>query len=156
MIRGANRNSFMYALENGFTNRQVPIVHSNPYAIQHTVDKLNELSSLKDNWDSYGALAPSKQALIGTMQLINDLFTGSTPSPDVFPVANGSIQLEWSMHNMDIEIEIVKNNLIRVCYEELATGEDFEREFSYDLTELAAIIDDLSDRHSQAPLAPIN
>ena len=120
-----------------------------PPAIRATVDKLNELADLKDNWDSYGALSPTKKSLIGATQLINDLFLDKTPIPDVFPVPNGNIQVEWSIHGLDIEIEISKCNSYVVSFEDLNSGDEFERTFSYNLIVLKNIIEDLTQRHTQ-------
>lgn len=118
-----------------------------PEAINETVRKLNELASLEDDWDSYGGLSPTANALMGTVQLSLDLFETNTPFPDVFPVPNGNIQLEWSCFQLDIEIEIHSNARCIVSFEDLQDNTQWVREFGYDLTDLRSVIADLSHRN---------
>ena len=114
--------------------------------IDWTVQQISELSKLDDNWDSYGASAPTKEACIGSVQLAYELLKERTPIPDVFPVPNGNIQFEWSSYGLDIEIEIESNRKCIVSFEDLETGESWDSEYTFDLSDLSRIIDDLTDR----------
>ena len=93
-----------------------------------------------------GALAPTKEACIGSVQLAYELLKERTPIPDVFPVPNGNIQFEWSSYGLDIEIEIESNRKCIVSFEDLGTGEKWDAEYSFDLSILSQIIYDLTDR----------
>jgi hypothetical protein len=115
-----------------------------PLSIKETVTKLNELSELSNNWDSYGALSPSKKSFIGAMQLANDLFETNTPTPDIFPVPNGNIQFEWSIYGFDLEIEVAGSNSYLTSFENLNSGDEFDEKFTYDLTKLRTVLGDLT------------
>lgn len=121
-----------------------------PQVISQTIAKLQDLTQLPENWDSYGALAPTKDALLGAVQLAMELFDERTPAPDVFPVPNGNIQFEWACLGLDIEIEIASNRKCVACFEDLASGENWERTFTFDLTELRSVISELTARNQPA------
>lgn len=122
-----------------------------PWAITSTLKKVTELSQLADNWDGYGALSPTKEALIGAVELALELFEEGTPLPDVFPVPNGNIQLEWSCFGLDLEIEVISNRRLIACFDDLASSESWERSFTFELTKLRAVIEELTLRN-QAPM----
>jgi len=117
-----------------------------PWNIDKTIQQITSLTGLQGNWDSYNALAPTKDALVGSVQLAYQLLKENTPIPDVFPVPNGNIQFEWSCFGLDIEIEIESNRKCFVNFENVETGNDWEEELTYNLTELSEIINDLTSR----------
>jgi len=118
-----------------------------PQVIKMTLCKLQDLAQLSDNWDSYAGLSPTKDALMGAVQLAMDLFDEYTPTPDVFPVPNGNVQFEWSCLGLDIEIEIESNRKCVACFDDLQSGESWERVFTFDLTELSQVIAELTARN---------
>lgn len=118
-----------------------------PWAITGTLKKVAELTQLADNWDGYGALSPTKEALIGAVELAMELFEEGTPLPDVFPVPNGNIQLEWSSFGLDLEIEVMSNRKLVACFDDLLSGESWERLFTFELTELRQVIELLTLRN---------
>lgn len=75
--------------------------------------RLNELALLKRNWDSYGGLAPSKNALGVARGFVEHTIgkwapvIGETARPYVIvPVAGGGVQIEWRTPVRDIEVEL--------------------------------------------------
>jgi len=133
-------------LQENFSAPSAQTSNDTQWNIGKTVEKISELTELDDNWDSYGALAPTKNSCIGSVQLAYELLKERTPIPDVFPVPNGNIQFEWSNFGLDIEIEIESNRKCIVSFEDLETGENWNSEFSFDLSDLSQIIDDLTNR----------
>ena len=127
-------------------NASVETIDQVPWNIDETIQQITSLTGLQDNWDSYNALPPTKDALVGSVQLAYQLLKESTPTPDVFPVPNGNIQFEWSCFGLDIEIEIESNRKCFVNFENIETGNSWEEELTYNLTELSKIIDDLTSR----------
>jgi len=124
---------------------------TSPY-LRTIFKKLEGFSLLEDNWDSYNALAPSKTALLASGHLAVELLNDSSPLPDIFPVPNGNIQFEWSNFGFDIEIEIESMSKCTVSFENINTGENWEKIFTYDLTELSNIISELTTAfNSQRP-----
>lgn len=125
-----------------------------PSNITATVNKIESLSALENNWDSYNALAPSKKALIGSCHLAYELLNENTPLPEVFPVPNSNIQFEWSCHGLDIEIEIVSMSKCHVSYENIQTNECWEKVFTYDLTEVTKILTTLTNLSLESTKQP--
>lgn len=121
-----------------------------PLSIVNTTTKLGELAGLEDNWDGHGAKAPSAAACVGALDLAYGLFVDSTPIPDLFPVPNGNIQFEWSCFGLDLEIEVESNRKCFACFEDIESGENWEREFTFDFTQLKKALDELASRNRAA------
>ena len=65
---------------------------------------LMEFSQLSDNWDEYGAKAPSIQIITKVMEILPKL----SKQPDIFPTPEGNIQLEYSIgRNRHLNIELL-------------------------------------------------
>lgn len=126
-----------------------------PLSIVHATKKLGELAGLEDNWDGHGAKAPSASACVGALDLAYGLFVDSTPTPDLFPVPNGNIQFEWSCFGLDLEIEVESNRKCFACFEDIESGENWERAFTFDLTQLRKVIDELASRNRAAGLGQV-
>ena len=59
--------------------------------------KLDVISNLNDNWDGYGAEPLQKKLIALTADLIRKLYI----QPEIFPTADGTIQLEFEKGNGD-------------------------------------------------------
>ena len=59
--------------------------------------KLDVISNLNDNWDGYGAKPLQKKLIALTADLIRKLYI----QPEIFPTADGTIQLEFEKDNGD-------------------------------------------------------
>ena len=59
--------------------------------------KLNVISKLHDNWNGYGAEPLQKKLIALTADLIRKLYI----QPEIFPTADGTIQLEFEKDNGD-------------------------------------------------------
>ena len=124
----------------------VGTIDNKPRNIKDTVQKISALLDLQDNWDGYSALAPKKEAFVGSVQLAYELLNENTPNPDVFPVPNGNIQFEWSSYGLEIEVEICSNRKYFVSFEDLSTSIYWEKELTYDLSDLSDIVTELGIR----------
>jgi len=58
-------------------------------------EALDALVGLEQDWDSYGALPPSRPVLQHAWALASMLVEQGMPIPQVFPTRNGGIQFEW-------------------------------------------------------------
>jgi len=115
--------------------------------IRETVSKVVELTQLLENWDSYGAAEITKDAICGAYDLAYNLFFEATPLPDVFPVPNGNIQMEWSCLGLDLEIEILSRRKLIASFQDLESDINWTKEFTNDFTELAGVIAKLTERN---------
>lgn len=118
---------------------------SNP-ACRHVYNKLQEFSHLPDNWDSYGALAPTSEAMLSALQLTYTIFTKETPLPDVFPVPNGSVQIEWSLAGLEMEIEVVSQDKFILYFENFETDELIEEVCSIEFSSLVRAMSNLHEK----------
>lgn len=73
---------------------------------------LSEIASLQDNWNLNGAPAFSEQLIL----LCHDIVRFLSHQPDIFPTAQGSIQMEWDNAKGDyLEVEIFKNGTLEAA-----------------------------------------
>jgi len=62
---------------------------------ENTDLKLDELSKLEQNWDSYNAYPIKPLAIKLTRLIINALEQAGIPEPYIFPSPDGSVSLAW-------------------------------------------------------------
>lgn len=78
-------------------------------------DRLQELSTLADGWLQQGVPAPNESALRNTESLLLSCVDEGLPQPDIYPSADGGVQLEWRMPKGGIEIEMLNDNTSTWC-----------------------------------------
>lgn len=77
--------------------------------LQSAYNRVQEFSSLEENWDGNGAL-PFTDKLIKTVEKI---LKQIKYSPEVFPTERQSIQLEFEKSNDDyLEFEVFENKIV--------------------------------------------
>ncbi|MEC9386973.1 hypothetical protein [Marinobacter sp. bablab_jr008] len=116
--------------------------------IELLIKKVEKLHSLNDGWMGYASAAPSAGALTGAAFFITCMLRPDLPSPDIFPCPNGNIQLEWSCFDIDFEVEIESITQYYTAFEDLASGESWEKALTYDLSEVRAVLLKLVERKS--------
>lgn len=95
--------------------------------------RLDELAALGEDWDGYGAHGLSPFALNVAGQVIDQLLRAPLPTPNIVPVPNGGVQLEWVAGAVELDLEVRPNGEgIFVCDDEL-TGEQLDGELPEDL-----------------------
>lgn len=73
---------------------------------QEVVTKITSLLRLPAGWDSYGAKAPSWDAAMFAIVVLDSVMRPDTPAPSVVPTSGGGLQLEWHVNKMDLEIHV--------------------------------------------------
>lgn len=108
---------------------------------------LQELVSLQDDWDSYGAMAPRRTALEIAWRAASAL-SEIMPAPQVFPTRRGGVQLEWHRPNTRLEWEIDPDGATGVfVFDNHASGESVDGELPDQYVELGrALAQIYSDR----------
>lgn len=71
-----------------------------------TRDRLNELLRLRANWDGLSAPPVAEVAAMTAIQWLNNLSDDETVSPQVFPLVNGGVQMEWLINGDSLEVEV--------------------------------------------------
>jgi hypothetical protein len=75
--------------------------------ILEALRRLEEISSLQKDWDSYGAEAPAKAAIFAGRRFIASLDRLQKAAPFfVAPIPDGGIQMEWQGQDVALEVEI--------------------------------------------------
>lgn len=68
-------------------------------------ERLQALQELPENWNGYGESPVALEAVAQTAELLVDI--GPTqPMPDIVPLCDGGLQIEWSDSSRELEIEV--------------------------------------------------
>lgn len=120
---------------------------SKPKWLTPTDNLLLAIVALNDNWDSYGAKRISDRVAGAVYDLLWNIMQKTTPAPQVVPSAKGSIQLEWHLGGVDLEIEVESLAISRVFFEDALNEEPaWEGDIDFDLTKLVHYINLLTTR----------
>ena len=118
-----------------------------PTWVKPTIDRLEILLTLPENWDSYGAASISFVNVEYAFRLLAFIMGDDTPPPDVVPTSEGSIQVEWHEAEMDLEIEVLLPYRVHVSYKDRRYAErEWSDELTSDLTQLKTAINELTRR----------
>ena len=80
--------------------------------LSKSINSISEIASLPDNWNLNGAPAFSEQVIL----LCKDIVRSLSHQPNIFPTANGSIQMEWDNSKGDyLEIEIFEKGILNAA-----------------------------------------
>jgi hypothetical protein len=102
------------------------------------VRRLTDLLSLRDNWDSYGAVKPSTTSAVELFKVLIAVANPDTPAPSIVPSPLGHFQAEWHLNGADLEVEVVTPTKIIVSFSD---GSDaWEEELDVDVTRLAQAV----------------
>ena len=114
---------------------------------QETVSNLFAILALNTNWDSYGANRISSETADAVTSLLKDIMQARSPVPQVVPSASGSIQVEWHVADIDLEIEVESLSTINVFFsDEQNEDPEWEGEIKYDLSRLVHYVNLLTER----------
>jgi hypothetical protein len=149
----ATRNSFLtenmyysYPIDDPSTHG---IMSNEPLWLRATVSQLEEILSLDENWDSYGAEPVSFENAEYAVRLLDFVAGLATPAPFIAPTPEGSVQLEWHRAGIDLEVEVVSPYRLFVSYEdETGQTKSWEEEVTTDLTRVRGAMQELSRRVS--------
>jgi hypothetical protein len=74
-----------------------------PGWIEPILRRIFELETLPRGWDSYGAVPVSRQHSEAALDFLGLVMTDDLDLPDVVPLADGGVQLEWRRSGLDID-----------------------------------------------------
>jgi hypothetical protein len=100
-------------------------------SLRETIWSVQELRSLRANWDSYGAHAPTTAAINTATQLAVKLHylaliwgpDSSTQPEAVAPLADGGVQIEWAAQTRTAEIQIGPTGSLGYLFVDRSTPE---------------------------------
>ena len=111
---------------------------------------LERISTLPDNWDSYGAPSVSSATIQTGLQLLYSTARMATPTPSVVPTGVGGLQLEWHARGMDIELYLSPGEEPELFVADRHEGTEDEAVLSTDLSALSQALARLTDRGPEA------
>jgi hypothetical protein len=118
--------------------RATSLRHEDPPSLIPLGEALRGLVGLEPNWDSYGAMPPSRLSLQHAWSLASRLVELGIPTPQVFPTRSGGIQLEWHVPRASLEWEIDADLASGVfAFDDRVTGERLDGDLPKDLDSLA-------------------
>lgn len=95
--------------------------------------RLEEFADLASNWDGYGARQIDRRALERARALVWRLLDQGLPVPEVFPVPDGGVQIEWEAGPLELELELEPGGgTVFVC-DDHAINRQFDGELPADL-----------------------
>ncbi|MBI2195029.1 MAG: hypothetical protein HYU36_23860 [Planctomycetes bacterium] len=87
-------------------------VNTLPDWLVETLKKIERLSQLSANWDSYGA-QPVKAEILGlSIRLLGSLEGESLPNPLVSAGSAGTVDFEWQFQGRELEVEILDQDRV--------------------------------------------
>jgi hypothetical protein len=131
-LRKAESNSVLRA--------EATLSEPRPAWLDAVARKCASFVDLENNWDSYGGRPVHESVAQATSELLLRLARASSPAPTVVPTARGGIQLEWHTPSVELEIDIASPGRLSAIFENRETGEEWEREFQSDLSQLVNAI----------------
>ena len=126
--------------------RQTRVRVSNPRSpwVKELEKRFNVLTSLRKGWDGYVGLPVSFTCAQFAANVIERLYTDALPPPQLVPMSDGTLRLEWHMNQYDLEIEVLAPYEVVAFRTDLKTDEEQEIEVQTDFTELAEWVSDLA------------
>jgi hypothetical protein len=103
-------------------------------------DRLNALLALPGNWDSYGARPVDPTVAVQAAKILQLTMREETPRPAIVPTTDGGLQVEWHVHGIDLEVEILASGHLAVSFEDARRGTKWDKELGSDLTPLVDCI----------------
>ena len=102
--QGGTACSYQYANIATQWNRVITLAYPTELA---SVESLRELKSLEAGWDSYNALPIGAGAITQAIQIVEACQLWGLEYPQVVPMANGGVALEWYSELAEVEVEIL-------------------------------------------------
>lgn len=125
--------------------------------VEWAAQELTRLRKLSRGWDGDRANPITQEALYGAVWVLSALLDEHSRRPQIFPLPDGGIQVEWYAEGDEIEVEIDRTGEAHVLAESaegttLAEG-TFDPQSPGEMVSLVAkIVRDFSDRVSAATL----
>jgi hypothetical protein len=74
-----------------------------PTWVVPTVVRLFELQRLREDWDSYGGVPLQDRHRDAVVRFLSSVMTDDLVRPDIVPLADGGVQLEWRRDGLDVD-----------------------------------------------------
>lgn len=87
------------------------------------LDRLDSFSILGEDWDGYGAAAPTQEAIATASGFARELATSWTVTPPtVSPTRDGGVMFSWKRDSHRLEVRFVSQSTVSYAYLDTKTG----------------------------------
>jgi hypothetical protein len=117
-----------------------------PFWLDQVMARISKLLDLPSNWDSHNARAIDVDSVRTAIHTLVRTMQPDTPSPQIIPTARGTIQLEWHLRGIDLEVEALHSGLLHISYEDSESGEIVGDLITPGLTEMTQALAKISER----------
>ncbi len=97
-----------------------------PKWLDDTFERVNRLTTLQEDWDGYGASRVSGNAAINAIRFLVKIAYPKLAPPEVVPVADGGLQVEWHRDGLDFEVMFEPDAPASALIEDRAKGTEAE------------------------------
>lgn len=95
-------------------------------------DRLSKLSRLEPGWDGYRAQPVTLENVAFAKSLLYSVMDDAQPSPDIVPGTRGDLQIEWHTSKGDLEVHVIRPNLVRAWVNFVDQDRELEVQISND------------------------
>lgn len=108
---------------------------------RRVAERLGELIALATGWDGEDAKPIDRTALSAAAAVIAQLTSAGLPEPELFPVPDGGVQVEWRAGPVEIELEFEPDarGFVFVCDDD-QVGQTIDGELPRDLSRFALAV----------------
>ena len=97
-----------------------------PSWLAEVIAELQRLLHLNHGWDSYVARPVSPYAAVRGLNLLFEALPGSGPAPQLVPMSDGGLQMEWHLRGLNVEVSVPPTGDVEVWSEDLRSGDEQE------------------------------
>jgi len=120
----------------------VEVVGDEPNWLYATLSNLQALSSMAENWDSYGGAPTTFEATLAALNFISQYLPEEAKEPTVVPATDGGVQLEWHRLAGDLEVAFNPEGAMAAYFVDALSGDEWEMAAGgIDPRRLAAAVD---------------
>lgn len=105
--------------------------------------RFNHLCGLKLGWDGYRGKPVSFACANFAAQVLERLYTDSLPPPSLVPGSDGTLQIEWHLNRLDVELDVLGPNKVVAYFNDERSGRDVEIELDNDFTVVTSWLDQM-------------
>ncbi|GEM_PF-1631245 len=116
---------------------RVRVTHPRSAWVNELEKQFDVLTSLRRGWDGYAGVPVSFTCAQFAANLIERLYIRSLPAPQLVPMPNGTMRLEWHRNEFDIEVDVLGPYDVVAYRADLLNDSEDEIEIQTDFTELA-------------------
>lgn len=122
-----------------------------PDWLNSTLNQLQVLAELHENWDSHGSSPITKESVSAALHFLEQHLPSGAKEPTIVPTSAGGLQLEWHRLAGDLEVNITSEGAIAAYFCSATSDEEWEMEFgSVDFRHLAKALDIVAAEASAA------